>query len=177
MEKAETKRLLMTIEAIYPNFRVNDLQITLDAWHEILSDQNSADIFAALKHYARTSTSGFAPNAGQLIQLAYDLYHKSTELSPSEAWGLVYKAICRATYYAEEEFAKFPESIKRAVGSPWQLRAWAQDSTFNEGVASSNFRKAYATVCERQKNDALMAPEVREMIEAAVNVRLIESEG
>lgn len=162
MTREETKRLLMTIEAIYPSFQIRDLQITLNAWYEILEDQDAKLIFAALKNYSRTNTSDFAPTVGQLIQGAYDIQHGGPNaLSPSEAWSMVYKALCRATYYAEDEFAKFPEEVKKAVGSPSQLRAWAQDSSFNEGVASSNFRKAYSSVCERKKNDALMAPEIR----------------
>ena len=162
MTREEVKRLLMTMEAIYPNFKIRDLQITLNAWFEILEDQDPKFIFAALKNYSRTNATDFAPSVGQLIQGAYDIQNGSNNnLTPGEAWSMVYKALCRATYYAEDEFNKFPEEVKKAVGSPSQLRAWAQDSSFNEGVASSNFRKAYSSVCERKKYDALMAPEIR----------------
>lgn len=174
MTREDTKRLLMTVEAIYPNYKIRDLQITLDAWCEILADQDAQFIFAALKNYSRTDTTGFAPSVGQLVQGAYELRtSKVKQLTPSEAWNMVYKALCRATYYAEDDFAKFPEEVKKAVGSPSQLRAWGQDSSFNEGVASSNFRKAYSSVCERKKNDALMAPEIRIFLQQA-DVKSIE---
>ena len=176
MTREEVKKLLMTVEAIYPHFKIDDAKVTLDAWEMVLEDQDAGLIYAALKHYARTNTSGYAPGAGQLIQTAYDLRNKGTELSPSEAWSMVYKAICRAGYYAEEDFDKFPEEVKRAVGSPSQLRAWGLDSDFNEGVASSNFRKAYSTVCDRRKSDALMAPETRQYIES-LDIKCIECGG
>lgn len=175
MTREDTKRLLMTVEAIYPNYKIKDTKITLDAWSEILADQDSQFIFAALKNYSRTDTTGFAPSVGQLVQGAYELRTANVkQLTPGEAWSMVYKALCRATYYAEDEFAKFPEEVKSAVGSPAQLRAWASDSTFNEGVASSNFRKAYSTVCERKKQDALMPPEIRVLISSIGDVKSIE---
>lgn len=175
MTKDEVKRLLMTTQAIYPHYKIEDPQITLDAWSMILEDQDANMIFAALKHYARTNKTGFAPGAGQLIQIAYDLSHgASGQLSPSEAWVMVYRALCRGNYHAEEEFERFPEEVKSAVGSPAQLRAWACDSSFNEGVASSNFRKAYERVCERKKQDALMPPEIRVLIASVADVKSIE---
>lgn len=175
MTREDTKRLLMTVEAIYPNYKIKDTKITLDAWSEILSDQDERFIFAALKNYSRTDTTGFAPSVGQLVQGAYELRTRNVkQLTPGEAWSMVYKALCRATYYAEDEFAKFPEEVKAAVGSPAQLRAWASDSTFNEGVASSNFRKAYSTVCEHKKQDALMPPEIRVLISSIGDVKSIE---
>lgn len=175
MEREEVKRLLMTMQAIYPHYKIEDAQITLDAWETLLGDQNATMIFAALKHYARTNTSGYAPSAGQLIQTAYELMNTSSGvLNPSEAWCMVHKAICRGNYYAEEDFEKFPEEIKKAVGSHMQLKAWASDPKFNEGVASSNFRSAYETICERKKQDALMPPEVKVLIASIGDMKCLE---
>ena len=175
MTKEEVKKLLMTTEALYPNFKVVDRQTTLDAWHMLLEDQDANLIFAALKNYARNSKSDFAPNPGKLIQAAYDL-RNMTMLSEVDAWNMVYKALCRGAYDAEEEFEKFPIEVKRAVGSPMQLRAWATDPYFNEGVASSNFRKSYATACDRQKQEALIPAEVRVLIEQLTIPALTKTE-
>ena len=175
MTREEVKRLLMTTQAIYPHYKIEDPQVTLDAWEMLLEDQNPNLIFAALKHYARTDKTGYAPGAGQLIQIAYELQSGAQgQLSPGEAWSMVYKALCRGNYHAEEDFEKFPEEIKKAVGSPMQLKAWASDPGFNEGVASSNFRRAYETVCERKKQDALMPPEVKVLIASIGDVKCLE---
>ena len=42
-----------------------------------------------------------------------------------------------------EEFEKLPGTVKRAVGSPEQLRAWALDCSYNESVVSSQFMRTY----------------------------------
>ena len=149
MTKDETRILLATINSIYPNFKVDDPEQTVNAWHLFLDDQPTVLINAALKVYVASNRSGFAPSVGQLIQGAQELREKdSTVLSAGEAWGIVYKAICRSGDNSQEEFDKLPPEIQKAVGSPGQLRAWALDDQFNEGVASSNFRRAYAVVLE-----------------------------
>ena len=173
MTREETKRLLMTIEAIYSNFKIRDLQVTLDAWHAILSDQEANAIFASLKQYSRTNETGFAPDPGQLIQGVYKQTRTDT-LSASEAWVLVYKALCRSSYYAEEEFNKLPPEVQEAVGSPGQLRAWAVDENFAEGVASSNFRRAYEVACARKKEKDLMPEDVKKLFEEMDRKRIGE---
>ena len=172
MTEADVRKLLFTINNIYPNFKVENPETTVKVWIEFLGDQEAGAIGASLKNYVRNNASGFAPSIGQLIQGAYEL-RNSNEMTAGEAWTMVYKALCRGNYYAEEEFAKFPEEIKAAVGSPAQLRAWACDPTFSEGVASSNFRRAYAAACERKRKNALMSPDVRAFIET-VSVRSLE---
>lgn len=176
MTETDVRKLLFTINSAYPTFRVENPDQMVAVWMEFLGDQDPIAIGAALKQRIRTSTSNYAPSIGELIQGAYEIRNKENELTPGEAWSLVYKALCRSTYYAEEEYNKLPPLVQKAVGSPYQLRAWASDSSFNEGVAASNFRKAYATVCERSKSDALMSPDVRRYIES-LGVKAIEGGG
>lgn len=164
MTDADIRRLLFTINSIYPNFKVENPEQMVNIWLEFLGDQNATAIGASLKNYVRNDTSGFAPSIGQLVQGAYEMRNRD-ELSAGEAWSMVYKALCRSNYYADEEFAKFPDEVKTAVGSPAQLRAWAADPAFNEGVASSNFRRAYETACTRKRHEATMSPDVRAMLE------------
>jgi hypothetical protein len=75
---------------------------------------------------------------------------KAPQMNEMEAWSLVRKAISNGYYGAEEEFAKLPDDVKRAVGSASQLRTWAMDSGFNEGVAMSQFQRVYRTQQERE---------------------------
>ena len=69
MTREETKELLMTINAIYPNFKVNPDQMTftINAWHMVLKDYPATAINNALQKYANSSKSGFAPSVSQLI--------------------------------------------------------------------------------------------------------------
>ena len=173
MTETDIRKLLFTINSVYPTFKVENPEQMVKIWFEFLGDQDPIAIGMSLKNYIRTSKSDFAPSIGQLIQGAYDLKNKD-ELNAADAWNLVIKAIRRSTYYAEDEFKKLPVPVQKAVGSPWQLRAWASDSGFNEGVASSNFRRAYATICERQKQEALMSPDIKQFIESSMDVRLLK---
>jgi len=174
MTETDIRKLLFTINSVYPTFKVDNPEQMVKIWFEFLGDQDPIAIGMALKNYIRTSKSDFAPSIGQLIQGAYDLQNRN-EMNAGDAWAMVIKAIRRSTYYAEDEFNKLPPLVQKAVGSPWQLRAWASDSSFNEGVASSNFRRAYASVCERSKEDALMSPDIKKFIESSLDVKLINN--
>ena len=176
MTKDEIRKLLYMINSIYPNFKVNNPEQMIEIWTEFLEDQDANAIAASLKMYVRSDTSGFAPSIGQLIQGAYKLTVKE-ELTPGEAWSMVHRAICRSTYYATEEFNKLPKTVQRAVGSADQLRAWATDEYFNEGVASSNFRRAYQNACDQKRNEALIPADVAKMIESLTAPKLTAWEG
>ena len=66
MTREETKGLIRVIMSIYPNFRPTNLSETVDAWSFILAEQDKADVAQALKEYAVSDKSGFAPSPGQL---------------------------------------------------------------------------------------------------------------
>lgn len=143
----------------YSNFGTVDAAM-VDAWNFFLDEYNYNDVAIALKQYVKTSGSAFAPSVSQLI----DMVHRPQELnqmSDMEAWQGVRKAISRSSYGAEEQFSKFPEAIKAAVGSPAQLRIWAGDEDFNEGVESSNFYKRYNAVVARSNEINRMPVEAR----------------
>lgn len=172
MTKDEVRKLLYMINSIYPNFKVQNPEQTINVWLEFLGDQNADAIAASLKTYVRTDTSGFAPSIGQLVQGVYKLQTRN-ELTPGEAWSMVHTAICRSSYYAEDEFKKLPPLIQRAVGSADQLRAWARDDHFNEGVASSNFRRAFQNAQEQKRMEALVPNEVVSLIDSLSSPALI----
>jgi len=176
MTKDDIRKLLYTINSIYPYFRVENPEQTINIWMEFLGDQNPNAIAASLKAYVRTDTSGFAPSIGKLIQGAYDIGNRN-ELSAGEAWSMVYKALCNSSYSAAEEFNKLPPIVQKAVGSPDQLRAWAIDDSFNEGVASSNFRRAYEIAKEQKRMEALVPKEVINLIDSLTSPAMIGWEG
>lgn len=152
MTREEVKQLLMTMKVTFPNFKIEDSQITftINAWYEILKDYEPKSILQAFKTYIATSNSAFAPSVSELIALttkAEDL----AELNPSEAWAMVRKAIGRSAYNAQEEFEKLPPTVQKAVGSHEQLHEWAIDSDYNDNVVMSLFQRNFKTVAEREK--------------------------
>lgn len=151
MTREETKKILMIIDATYPNYRPADITFAIDTWTTFLSSYSYSDVENALKAFVLTDTSGFAPSIGQLISMI-DLKAGMKELTEMQAWSLVRKALCNGTYGAEEEFDKLPETVQRAVGNPDNLRGWAQmDIKSVENVAQSNFLRAYRAELKKIK--------------------------
>ena len=139
MTKFEVKKILASIDMIYSNFQVENSELMADTWHRFLQKYEYADISAALEEYVENANSAYAPNVSQL-----------SFLNSAEAWSLVRIALQNSTYNSEHEFNHLPKMVQRAVGSANQLQAWATDDEYNEGVISSNFKRAYEAVCNAE---------------------------
>lgn len=164
MTREEVQDLLAMIQAAFPNYNPADKTAAVNAWYLALSDMNGKMVAAALKGYMRTNTTGFAPSPGQLIAQLQTLQEPQS-MNELEAWAMVSKAIRNSIYNSEQEFASFPETVQKAVGSAGQLRIWAMDENYNEGVASSNFMRAYRTETERAEMMAKLPDSMRRLIQ------------
>ena len=165
MTREETKRIIRIICATYPNFKPNDLTETIDTWDFLLEEYTYQEISLALKAYIATSTSGFAPSIGQLIEKVRSI-SCGAELSEMEAWALVSRAIQNGQNGAEEEFAKLPEIVQKAVGSPSLLRQWATtDERSIENVVQSNFMRTYRAELSRKREVQTMPKDVLKIME------------
>lgn len=164
MTRKDVKKLLAMIQATYPNYKPEDEQAAVNAWCIALEEYNENAIALAFKAYMTTDTSGFAPSPGQLIA-KMQAVKSPQELSELQAWELVRSTLNRCGYYAEEEFAKLPELVQKAVGSPGQLRTWATDENFEESVASSNFMRCYRSELARKKEVERMPESVKKLME------------
>ena len=166
MTRDETKELLMTIQALYPNFSVKPEQMTatLNAWHLMLSEYPIEGIKGALQIYVRTNKSGFAPSVSQLI----DGLHKPDEieqLTEGEAWALVKRAIQDGNYHAVERFNKLPELVQRAVGNANMIQQWAQtDSDEVNTVVSSNFQRTYKALLSKKEFTNKVPPQIANLV-------------
>lgn len=156
MTRDDTKKILMRIQSVFPNWKPTaDLRFVVDTWCEYLSDYSYEQVLVALNAYVVTDTSGFAPSIGQLIGKLQTISNANTELNEMEAWALVSQALKNGYYGAEEEFAKLPEMVQKAVGTPANLRAWAHtDESSIENVVQSNFMRTYRTVVKRENECA-----------------------
>jgi hypothetical protein len=165
MTRDETKKILMLMGAVYPNFKPDNLTATVDAWYLMLSDFEYADIENALRIYVRTSDEQFAPSVNKLIAMI----RKPQELSQMDfptVWRYIRKAISRSLYYSEEEFDKLPDEAKALVGAPGQLREWAQlASETIDSVTRSKVETQYGAYQRRRAEVGAMPQEIRELIE------------
>ena len=174
MTEKEVRQLLAMTQAVYPNYNPPSREAAVNAWLMCLSEYDNNVVMAAFKAYMTTNTSGFAPVPGQLVEILQTLTQPS-ELNELEAWSIVRKALRNCGYNAEQEFAKLPTVVQKAVGTPQQLKIWACDSEFNENVVSSNFIKTYRTEVKRATELNKMPNDVRKLIEM-VNTNSISAQ-
>lgn len=167
MTRDETIKLLMVIQAAYPNFKPPDKTVAVDTWYTMLRDMDYNVVQMGLRAYITSDTSGFAPSIGQLINTIY-LTQNPQELNEMEAWSLVSKALRNGYYGAVEEFDNLPPLVQKAVGTPDNLRNWSQTNTESvENVIQSNFMRSYRTVVKREEEIKKMPADVQALIENA----------
>lgn len=171
MTREETQMLLATIQAVYPNFKVerDRMTATINAWHLMLSEYQADVVNAALQIYVKTNTSGFAPSVSQLIGAMYEPKKQDT-LSEGAAWSLVKKAIQDGNYHAEERFNELPELIQKTIGSPNMIREWAAtDSEEVNTVIMSNFQRSYRIMLQRQEYEDKVPNTLSDLCKALVD--------
>lgn len=165
MTREQVGKLLMTIQAYYPNYNPPDKEITLNAWHIMLAEYPEELVLQALRACIATNTSGFAPDVGQIMSKIQTI-SQPQELDGMTAWGLVSKALRNGTYGAVEEFNKLPPLVRQAVGMPDNLKNWAtSDYQTIETVIQSNFLRTYETVVKRANEINRMPDNVKSLIE------------
>lgn len=165
MTEEQVGKLLMTIQAYYPNYNPPDKKITLNAWYIMLAEYPEELVLQALRACIATNTSGFAPDVGQIMSKIQTI-SQPQELDGMTAWGLVSKALRNGTYGAIEEFNKLPPLVRQAVGMPDNLKNWAtSDYQTIETVIQSNFLRTYETVVKRANEINRMPDNIKSLIE------------
>ena len=155
----ETCKIIASIMAIYPMHFKNYNKTLNDSikktWFNIFEDKPYQLIDSALNSFIATDTKGFPPTPGNINQMLLDMQEAANtndQISESDAWAMVDKAIRDSTYHSKERFAALPPLVQQAVGSPENLKSMAMSDGFNQSVESSNFKRIYRTVVEREKN-------------------------
>lgn len=163
MTRDETIKILMVVQAAYPNYKPQDKTVAVNVWTEMLADIPYEQVSTAVKAYIQSDKSGFAPSIGDIREKVHNIFAEEDELNETAAWSLVLKAIRRSTYYSDEEFAKLPEVVQRAVSSPRQLREWATLEDVDGKtltVIQSNFQRTFRTEQQRERERHKLSPDV-----------------
>ena len=165
MTEEQVGKLLMTIQAYYPNYNPPDKKVTLNAWYIMLAEYPEELVLQALRACIATNTSGFAPDVGQIMSKIQTI-SQPQELDGMAAWGLVSKALRNGTYGAVEEFNKLPPLVRQAVGMPDNLKNWAtSDYQTIETVIQSNFLRTYEVIVKRANEINRMPDNIKSLIE------------
>lgn len=175
MTRDETIKILMVIQAAYPNYKPQDKTVAVNVWTEMLSDIPYEKISAAVKSYIQTDTSGFAPSVGDVREKVQLIFFGEDDLNETTAWSLVLKAIRRSAYYSDEEFAKLPATVQRAVASPKQLREWATLEDVDGKtltVIQSNFQRTFRVEQQRERERSKLSPDVLKLMKPMNNPQI-----
>ncbi len=171
MTREETKQMLMVLQAAYPNYRPQDKTIAINTWYDALCSHPAPKINAAVKAYILSDTSGFAPSIGQVID-KMQLFDDAEEINEMAAWQMVLKAMRNATYHPEEEFARLPAIVQKAVVSPGQLREWATAEDTDGAwltVTQSNFMRTYRAEVARGREIRKLSPDLLRLVSKTVD--------
>lgn len=151
------------IKTGYPRENMLATEEAMDLWYDLLRDLDYRAAHDGIRKYI--TSNKFPPTIADIRECALSLTEPE-ELNEMEAWGLVRTALANSAYGANEEFAKLPPLVQKAVGVPDQLRIWGVDENYSESVTCSQFIRCYKTVCEREKNRRKMPEQVRTRIDA-----------
>ena len=171
MTREDTKILLATISAFFPNFKVENETFTVNAWFSMLGDHDKESVSKAFKAYVAEGHE-FAPNPGQIIQKEFSLASDGDYPTEGEAVDMFMRALQNSTYHEVESYNKLPLIVQKAVGSPNNLHIIATDENFNEEVVRSNFLNMYRVAVKRDKTDRTTPTDVKTFIAEKVNLSL-----
>lgn len=166
MTENDTRKVVMTIQAAFPNWKPQaPEEFIVNLWHKFLVSFDKKEVGRAVQAYIATDTTGFAPSIGQIIDKIHVIIEPE-QVNDMQAWNLVARAIQNSSYNAKAEFEKLPLVVQKAVGCEQQLKAWASDENFNSSVVSSNFIKTYRQVVNREREIAKMPIEIRQLVKS-----------
>ena len=166
MTKKEMAEIIALMQTNYPDdFRgMSDKVMNgkINLWFMQFRDDDYKEVLAAVMAHIATDTNRFMPPVG-VIKAKLTEIRMGDELTELEAWGLVQKALRNGYYGAQEEFDKLPPVVQRLVGSPNQLREWAQmDSEVVSSVVASNFQRSYKVRAKKEQEFLALPSAVRE---------------
>lgn len=161
MIREETMMIMGVLKTAYPNYyrsmKRDEAEKTIALWTEMFADEPAELVVNAVKVLIATDEKGFPPHIGA-VKAHIARITGGVKKSEYEAWGEVKRALSNSVYHAADEFEKLDPVIKRIVGSPSQLREWAQAETETlDTVISSNFQRSYRA-CEKNYRESLTLP-------------------
>ena len=163
MTREEFSIIVKGLKAVYTQQTFIPDKDAFNVWYELLKDIDYANCNMAVQRYIISER--FPPTIADIRAYVFKNDKSNNGLNESYAWSLVRKAISDSSYHSEERFNELPETIQKAVGSANQLRIWATDGDFNDGVVQSNFLRSYRQVIETNQKMEILPQNLRNMIE------------
>ena len=168
MTISETRNVLGVLQLAYPDgFRglSDDALVALvKLWQQSFAAESKELVLAAVQAHICSTVDRFMPTIGVIKDEVRKLTTPE-QMTEAEAWALISKALTNGIYGSSEEFDKLPPVLQRVVGSPAQLREWAQlDVGEVQTVVASNVQRSFRTISARETELAKLPPSVWEQM-------------
>lgn len=178
MNLTETLQIMAVLRSEYPDFcrgfSQEELERKAALWQEIFSGDDAGLVGAAVKSIIVADQREFAPKVSHIKEEMRKLT-SADDLDEDQAWELIRVAVSRSGYEAQKEYDKLPDVLQEMC-SPGQLHEWSQmDSDVFNSVIGSHFRRAYRARQQSRKRDALLPPEVKQVIAGVAARAALES--
>lgn len=161
MTREEFSILAKAMNTMFPEMNLLRDKDAMDIWYAMMGDIDYHTASRALQLHVNSS-----PYPPRVVDFRRFASAPSGQLNAEEAWALVTKAIRNGIYGAEEEYEKLPKAVQKAVGSPVNLREWAQlEKDDVQGVQKSHFVRAYRVEAERIDKQNMLPGKGSEAIE------------
>lgn len=124
MLKSEVLTFLKDVNKIYPSWRIEDYQGTVDMWHRYLEKEDKEHVYKALDEYVTVERNKFAPSVSDIINLA-KRYKPDPRFEGIEYWENRIKGIYpyawdfvafREWYTTDREAQRFYNYLKDGIG-------------------------------------------------------------
>jgi hypothetical protein len=168
VKREDVIKLMSVLRGAYPQFyrdvgRQEALD-TISLWTDMFSEDDAAIVAAAVKALIATDSKGYPPHIGAVKAKIRQLTERP-QMAPQEAWGMVWRAVQRSAYNSREEFERLPPMLRRLVGTPEQLKAWAQmDANTVQSVIGSNFQRSYQERAKQESEFQALPGDIKQMI-------------
>lgn len=164
MTRQEFSLIAAGLRETYRRDKLLDSKEAFDIWYELLKDLTYETASMAAQAYMMQEH--FPPVPADIRKKAAELTETVTgeAMTEGEAWAMVRKAISNGIYGHKYEFEQMPEEIRKAIGTSNQIRIWAMDENFDEGVVQSQFLRSYRQVMERKKQMDLLPRTMRDRL-------------
>ena len=152
------------LKTVYTEKGFMQTRETTNAWYMCLKDLADCDVELAVLRWMQTSP--FTPKPADIRSMV----QRNTETAEDQmgaeaAWVLVRRAVQNSNYHAAEEFDALPELIRKAIGSPENLKEMAvMDTDEFETVEKAQFARDYRAATERSREDQRMSEPLRRLI-------------
>lgn len=168
MTATQVAEIMDILHAAYPAFyrttTERDDKMAVKLWASMFADDNPALVVSAVKALIACDTKGYPPHIGAVKEYIGKLKQPDT-MTEQEAWGIVYKAICRSGWDSAREYAKLPPVLQRLVSSPSQLKDWSVMPLDEiNSVVASNFMRSYKARAAHEREYLALPQDVKQAI-------------